>query len=422
MDCPRERFYHGSMAATTKDISQEARRQAELLCQGTVEVISKNELVKKLEMSLESGIPLRVKLGMDPSAPDLHLGHAVVLRKLRQFQDLGHQAILIVGDFTGAIGDPTGRNKTRPPLTAEEISTNAKTYSSQAGRVLDLDKVQIKKNSEWCRPLSFEDVIRMAGKITVARILERDDFQKRYQSGNPIGLHELFYPLIQAYDSVVLKADVELCGTDQKFNCLMGRAMQEADGQKPEVIMMTALLEGTDGKKKMSKSLGNSINFVDLPSDMFGKLMSLPDELLSQYMSLAAAWEESKVNQSLENIKKGDLHPMALKQDMASSVVELYWGSEKAQSARDEFGKVFSRKEDPEEMEDVVVEDPKITIVKLLVLSKLASSNSEARRMVKAGSVHLDGQKLRDPLEMLAIKGGEVLRAGRRKFVRIKVS
>src|ERR1700679_3875307 len=308
-------------------------QQLELILQGTSEIISKHELIEKLKDSYKEGRPLKIKLGMDPSSPDIHLGHTVVLRKLRQFQDLGHKVQFLIGDFTAMIGDPTGKSATRKSLTREEVEANAKTYMEQVFKVLDNDpqKVEIRYNSEWCRPMAFEDVIRLASQYTVARILERDDFTNRIKEQKPISLHELLYPLIQGYDSVVLQSDVEMCGTDQKFNCLVGRSLQEESGQKPEAILAMPILEGLDGVKKMSKSLGNYIGVTDVPNEMFAKLMSVSDDLMWKYYELLSdlpkdVWQDRKTK-----VAQGSYHPKQAKQELAKEITQRFYGEIKAQ-------------------------------------------------------------------------------------------
>lgn len=360
----------------------------EELLRGTAEVISRAELLDKLKESHEEGKPLKVKWGADPSAPDIHLGHTVVLRKLRQFQDLGHKVQFLIGDFTAMIGDPTGKSATRKPLTREEVEVNAKTYLDQVFKVLDKDpaKIEVRYNSEWCRPMGFEDVIRLASKYTVARILERDDFTNRMKEQRPISLHELLYPLIQGYDSVVLQSDVEMCGTDQKFNCLVGRALQEENGQKPEVIVSMPILEGLDGVKKMSKSLGNYVGVTDPPNEMFAKLMSVSDDLMWKYYELlsdlaAEAWKDRQVK-----VGKGDYHPKQAKQELAKEITHRFYGEAKAKEAWDYF--------DNRHYMDKSIDYPQVTIepgsykaADFLVKVGIAKTKSDAKRLIQQGSV-----------------------------------
>jgi tyrosyl-tRNA synthetase len=389
--------------------------QIELLKKNVVDLISEEDLRKKLEEAEKEKRPLRVKLGADPSAPDLHLGHLVVLRKLRQFQDLGHKIIFIIGDFTGRIGDPTGRNKTRPPLTEEEVRENARTYQEQVFKVLDPSLVEIRFNSEWNAPLTSRDVIeKLASRYTVAKLLERDDFNMRYKNGIPIYVHELLYPLFQAYDSVAIQADVELGGTDQVFNLLVGRDMQESYGQEPQVVMTMPLLVGLDGEKKMSKSLGNYVAFNDNPRDMFGKLMSIPDNLMPTYYKLLTDYSEKQIDEILSG------HPRDAKLKLAWTITSFFYGEEEATNQQEEFVRVFSRRELPEyidayEIETLYNEGVK-TITDLLVHIGAASSRSEAKRLVNGGGVELNGVKIEDPLTPLTLTPGSVLRVGKRKF------
>ena len=323
----------------------------DLIKRGVVEIIPEEELVKKIENSIKTGKPLRVKLGCDPTRPDLHLGHSVVLRKLRHFQELGHIAILIIGDFTAMIGDPSGQNKTRPQLSFEETRVNGQTYFEQAKKILLPERVEIRYNSEWLGKMTFEDVIRLASKYTVARMLERDDFTKRYKSGEPISIHELLYPLAQAMDSVAIEADVELGGTDQKFNLLVGRDIQREFGQEPQVIITTPLLVGTDGVEKMSKSLGNYIALNDPPFEMYGKTMSIPDELIYDYFLLTTDLSPAEIEQIKKQLQDPNVNPRDLKRKLAWELVRMYHGVEAANKAQDEFDKIFVKKEIPDEIE-----------------------------------------------------------------------
>src|SRR5574337_1192728 len=334
------------------DVKAQAYEQLCALRRGVVEIVSEEELLGKLERSLRTGVPLRVKLGADPSAPDLHLGHTVVLRKLRQFQDLGHQVIFLIGDFTGMIGDPTGRSETRKPLTAEEVQANAETYKRQIFRILDEGRTEIRFNSEWLSRMNFADVIRLTAQYTVARLLERDDFETRYREGRPIGVHEFLYPLAQGYDSVVLKADVELGGTDQKFNLLVGRELQRAYGLEPQVALITPLLEGTDGVQKMSKSLGNYIGIDEPAREVYGKAMSIPDGLIVKYAELVAGIPPEAVEAMEEGLRLGTLHPRTAKAELAGKLVALYRGERAAEEAAVEFDRIFREKKLP----DVILE------------------------------------------------------------------
>lgn len=388
---------------------------------GTEEIIPKEELIAKLKKSEETGKPLRIKLGCDPSRPDLHIGHAVVLRKLRDFQDLGHEAILVVGDFTAMIGDPSGKSKTRPQLTAEETKRNGETYFEQARKILDPEKTRIVYNSEWLGAMKFADVIKLASKFTVARMLERDDFEKRYQAGDSIGVHEFLYPLAQAMDSVALEADIELGGTDQKFNLLVGRHIQRYYDQEPQVIITMPILEGTDGVEKMSKSLGNHVALADSPNEMFGKLMSIPDELILKYFQLAVFADKSKLADIKEKLASQSVNPMVLKKEMARKVIEFYHSEEEAIKAQEEFERVFSKGDIPADLPIYTPEQNRMWIVKFVADSGLVKSNGEARRMIKQGAVSIDGEKITlTDLEVIP-KDGMILKIGKRRFCKVKL-
>jgi tyrosyl-tRNA synthetase len=380
---------------------------------GTVDIIPLEELKRKLA----TGRPLRIKLGLDPSAPDLHLGHTVVLNKLRQFQELGHIIIFLIGDFTGMIGDPTGRSETRKPLTPEQIKTNADTYTEQAFKILDPQRTEIRFNSEWMRIMSSSDMIRLCSQYTVARLLERDDFAKRFRENTPIHVHELLYPLVQGYDSVALRADVELGGTDQRFNLLVGRELQRAHGQEPQVIVTTPLLEGTDGVQKMSKSLGNYIGITEPPIEIYGKIMSISDPLMVKYYELLSAMDSARV----EAIKRGDVHPMEAKQQLAAELVTRFHGSTAAQLAAADFAQRFQRRELPSEIETFswTGKEAAVWICHLLREAGLAKSTSEARRLILQGGVRLDGEKLEDSDLQVLTQGEKVIQVGRRRVMRV---
>jgi len=396
--------------------------QMDIYRRGAVDIIPEEELEKKIEHSRKTKTPLKVKLGLDPSRPDIHLGHTVVLRKLRQFQDCGHLAILVVGDFTATIGDPSGKNKTRPPMTLEETRVNGQTYFDQASIILDKEKTKIVYNSEWLEKLSFRDVIEMASHYTVARMLERDDFEKRYKSGEPISVHEFLYPLAQAMDSVQLRADIELGGTDQTFNLLVGRALQEAYGQEPQVILTNPLLEGTDGVEKMSKSLDNYIALEDAPNDIFGKTMSITDELIYKYFELLTDVSADRLAKIKEQLDSGKVNPMHLKRELGKELVGLYYNEESAKGAEEHFDLVHKSKEIPDDIPEFTPEtdNGEAWIVDLLTGSELASSNSEARRLIKQGGVKIDGEKVSDFNLNISVDKEFVLQVGKRKFVRIK--
>src|SRR5574337_1268739 len=380
------------------DVKAQALDQLRILRRGAAEIISEEELLSKIEGSLRTGVPLRIKLGADPSAPDLHLGHTVVLRKLRQFQDLGHQVIFLIGDFTGMIGDPTGRSETRKPLSVEEVQANAETYKRQIFRILDQSRTEICFNSEWLSRMDFANVIRLAAQYTVARLLERDDFQKRYREGRPIGVHEFFYPLAQGYDSVVLRADVELGGTDQKFNLLVGRELQRAYGQEPQVALITPLLEGTDGVKKMSKSLGNYIGIDEPAREVYGKAMSIPDEFIVKYAELVAGMSPEAVEAMEEGLQHGTLHPRTAKAELAKRLVALYRGEQAAEEAANEFDRIFRDKRLPDEIGSFIVEGERVAIDVVLLIRESggAKSLSEARRLIGRGGISLNGEVVRD--------------------------
>ncbi len=391
--------------------------QLAVLTSGSVELISREELLRKLE----SGRPLRVKLGMDPTAPDLHLGHTVVLHKLLQFQELGHEVIFLIGDFTGMIGDPSGRSETRKPLTAEEVARNAETYKSQIFKILDSAKTRIVFNSEWLGTMSGEKLIDLASKYTVARMLERDDFEKRYRGGIPISIHEFLYPLIQGYDSVELEADVELGGTDQKFNLLVGRDLQRNFDQEPQVIMTLPILEGVDGVQKMSKSLGNSVDLEDAPKEMFGKVMSIPDSLLLRYYELITPLPSVEVDGIRQKLQDGSLHPRDAKANLGKLLVTLYHSSAEAEAAAKEFDRVFRDRQDPEEIETAEIPCARgiiFPLVEVLTATGLASSKSEARRLIQQGAVEVDGRRVTEVDDGLAT--GRVnpyrVRVGKRRF------
>ncbi len=412
------------------DLKARADAQIRVLKEGVAEIVSEDELLGKLERSLRTGVPLRVKLGADPSAPDLHLGHTVVLRKLRQFQDLGHQVIFLIGDFTGMIGDPTGRSEARKPLSAAEIQANAETYKKQIFKLLDEGRTEIRFNSEWLGRMSFADVIHLTAQYTVARILERDDFQKRYKEGRPIGIHEFLYPLVQGYDSVVLRADVELGGTDQKFNLLVGRELQRAVGQEPQVAVITPLLEGTDGLQKMSKSLGNYIGIDEPAREIYGKTMSIPDSLIVPYASLAAGIAREAVEAIRRGLGDGSLHPRVAKAEVAKRLVALYHGEQAAQEAALEFDRIFREKGLPDDIP--VFEVPQghidqkegtgntVPIAWLVAASGGTTSISGAKRLIRQGGVSLDGEAVRDEYLQVPMDQEHLLRVGKRFFRRIK--
>ncbi len=395
--------------------------QFEFLKRGTVEIIPEEELKKKLEKSTREGKPLRVKLGIDPTAPDIHLGFAVVLRKMRQFQDLGHEVILIVGDFTASIGDPSGKSETRPMLSPEQIRANAEAFTEQFWDILDRSKTQLTFNGDWLGKMTFSDVVRETSRVTVARILERDDFQKRLAEERPVGLHELMYPIAQALDSVEIRADVELGGTDQKFNIMMGRTLQEAHGQEAQVGLFTPILVGLDGVQKMSKSLGNYIGIREPAKDMFGKAMSIPDEAMPMYFELVTDMPMDEVAKIKADLASGAMHPMDAKKRLACEITKIYRGAEAAEYERAEFERVFSNRELPADMPEFEInrsdlKDGKIWLPKLLVAAGAAGGTGEARRLIQQGGVTIDGEKIADPGAEIEPKDGQVVRAGKLKY------
>ena len=394
-------------------------KQWELISRGAEEIIPEKELKQKLEQSINKDTPLIVKLGCDPSRPDLHLGHGVVLRKLRHFQDLGHQAILVIGDFTAMIGDPSQRNKTRPQLTLEETKANAESYIEQAGQVLNIDSLKIVYNSTWLDAMRFSDVIRLSSHYTVARMLERDDFTKRYKAEIPISIHEFMYPLAQAMDSVELKADVELGGTDQKFNLLVGRDLQREYKQDPQVIITLPLLEGTDGIEKMSKSYGNDIGLTDTPEDMYGKSMSISDEMIEKYFILAADANTKTVSKVKKQLSDSSQNPRDIKRELARAIVQLYHGQNAAKEAEQYFDRVIVNKDAPDEMDQVELSID-TQLIEVVTNEGLTSSKGEARRLIKQGAIRVDNEKINDESHIL-LKGKEVIiKVGKRRFIQIK--
>jgi tyrosyl-tRNA synthetase len=397
--------------------------QIEFLRKGAVDIIRVEELEKKLERSRSTGKPLTIKVGFDPSAPDLHLGHTVVLRKMKHFQDLGHRVVFVIGDFTGMIGDPTGQSKTRPALTRDQVKANAATYKKQVFKILHPKKTVVAFNSTWLAKLGAAGFISLAGKYTVARLLERDDFMKRYKAGQPIGLHEFMYPLAQGYDSVALEADVEMGGTDQTFNLLVGRDLMREYGLEPQVVLTLPLLEGTDGVEKMSKSLGNAIGIAESPREIFGKTMSLSDELMWRYYTLCTDLSLRDIEVLKGSVASGATHPKQAKGDLARRIVADFHGEEAATEAAAEFERIFARKESPDEIREFrmpAAAEP-LWIPKLLVSAGLAKSNGEARRLIEQGGVSLDGERLSDPAATIAAHpaASHLFKVGKRHFVRV---
>ncbi len=393
--------------------------QLKVIKRGTTEIIGEEELLEKLKKKEV----LHVKAGFDPTAPDLHLGHTVLLWKLRDFQELGHKVYFLIGDFTAMIGDPTGKSETRPPLTREEVLKNAETYAQQVFKILDPEKTVVVFNSEWLGEMSAADLIKLASKYTVARMLERDDFAKRFKEQRPIHVHEFLYPLLQGYDSVVLKADVELGGTDQKFNLLIGRHLQREYGQEEQVCIMMPILEGLDGVQKMSKSLGNYIGILEPPEEQFGKVMRISDELMWRYYRLVTRIPEKEIEEMEKAVKEGKLHPMEAKKKLAETIVKTFHGEEAAKKAREHFERVFSKRELPEEIPEpeVTVPENPVWLPRLLKEAGLVNSTSEGRRQIKGGGVRINGEKVLDENTKIDVLSGEViLQVGKRRFARIK--
>jgi len=411
----------------TPEQTQEVERQLSILRRGTVEIIPEEELRKKLERFIVTGKPLKIKLGLDPSAPDIHVGHTVVLQKMRQFQELGHHIQLLIGDFTGRIGDPTGKSETRKQLNEEQIQINAKSYVEQFGKVLDTEKVEVVFNSTWLAPMTFADVVQLAAKTTVARMMERDDFAKRFKNEQPISVHEFFYPLMQGYDSVALECDVELGGTDQKFNLLMGRQLQKEYGQEQQVVMMMPLLEGLDGVQKMSKSLGNYIGVNEPPNEIYGKSMSIPDELMMRYYELATDLSPEELEELRKGLTDGTVHPRDAKMKLAKTFVRMFHGEAEAEEAENYFKTVFQQRALPTELPEVTLdkaayENGEANIVNLIFDLKLADSKGDARRSVQQGAVKVNEEKIADINANIALADDMVVQVGKRKFAKIKLS
>jgi len=404
-----------------------AEEQFEYIKKGCVEIIQEGELKAKLKRSLEEKKALKVKLGFDPTAPDIHLGHTVVIRKMKHFQDLGHDVIFLIGDFTGLIGDPSGRSATRPPMTREQIKQNAETYKSQIFKILDPEKTIIDFNSRWLGKLTSFEIIKLASKYTVARILERDDFSNRLKNGIPISVHEILYPIMQAYDSVVLKADVELGGTDQKFNLLVGREIQRGFQQEPQVIITMPLLEGLGGVEKMSKTLNNHVGITEPPGEIYGKIMSISDPLMFRYYELLTDESLMQIEKWKREVKENKIHPKDLKSQLGQTIVSDFWGEEDAKKAAQEFERIFKHKEIPEEIEAIEIKSGKakriedISLIELLVDRSIFSSRGEAKRMIRQGGVYLDGQRIEDiSIKIdLAQKSEFILKIGKRKFYKL---
>jgi len=395
--------------------------QLALLERGTVDVISKDELAEKLKRAKKTGRPLKIKAGFDPTAPDLHLGHTVLIQKLKHFQDMGHDVKFLIGDFTGMIGDPTGKSETRKPLTVEDVKRNAETYKEQIFKILDPSRTEVVFNSTWLEKLTSYDFIRLASQLTVARMLEREDFKQRFENERPISIHEFLYPLVQGYDSVALEADVELGGTDQLFNLLMGRTLQKVWGQEPQVVMTMPLLEGLDGVNKMSKSLGNYIGITESAENIYGKTLSISDELMFRYYDLLSDLTSDEIAELKAGMEKGKLHPKTVKQRLARELTARFYGEEDAARAEENFEKVFAKHQLPDEIEEVVLQsnDGAIWLPKLLTEAGLVKGTGEGRRMIQQGGVSLDGEKVSDVEHQVPTSGEVLLKVGKRRFCRV---
>jgi len=402
----------------TPEITADIQHALNLIKLNTVDIISEEDIIQKLINSKKTGKPLRIKLGADPSAPDLHLGHTIALRKLRQFQDLGHHVVFIIGDYTAMIGDPSGRSQTRKPLTREQVLVNAETYKKQVFQILDPTKTEVRFNGEWLSKLTFEDTLKLASKYTVARMLERDDFMKRYKNGIPISVHEFLYPLMQGYDSVAIQADIEIGGTDQTFNLLVGRDLQREYGQEPQTVLTLPLLEGTDGVQKMSKSLGNYIGISEAPKEMFGKVMSISDTLMLKYYELLSVVTTEELAQIKEGINSGSLHPREAKARLGRLIVSQYHGNAAGEEAEAEFNRQFRDKKIPDDIPQVTLkcDTPSQGILKVMSGAGIVKSNSEARRMIQQNAVEVDGQKVADDHMEMSTGKEYLFHVGRRYF------
>jgi tyrosyl-tRNA synthetase len=402
-------------------MTEKIAEQIKLLKRGTIEILNEDELAEKLTEAAKTGRQLRIKLGLDPTSADIHLGHTVVLRKMRQFQDLGHKAVLIIGDYTARIGDPSGQDKTRPMLNQDQIEENAKTYLEQAGKILDTseDKLEVRYNSEWLSDLRLADIIKLTSSMTVARMLERDTFELRHKKAEPIGIHEFLYPLMQGYDSVIVQSDVELGGTDQTFNNLVGRDLQRLNGQKPQIVITTPILIGLDGKEKMSKSLGNYIGVTDQPNDMFGKVMSISDEMMENYFTLLTDLPAEKI---AELVNPDKTHPKQAKVLLGKTIVSQFYNDATAQLAAEQFDKIFAQGQLPDDIPEIKIAAKPIIASKLLVHCKLISSGSESKRMINQAGVSVNGSKISDPNAKITPTEGMVIQVGKRKFAKLTIT
>lgn len=393
--------------------------QMDVIRRGIVDLLPEKELEEKIVKSIKENKPLTVKLGADPSRPDLHIGHGVVLHKMRQFQDLGHSAILIIGGFTAMIGDPTGKSKTRPALTIEETESNGKSYLEQASILLRTDRLEVKNNADWLSGMTFMDVIKLASNYTVAQLIERDDFSKRFKNGTPISIHEFLYPLAQAYDSFAVKSDIELGGTDQKFNLLVGREIQKAYGMEPQCILTMPILEGTDGVEKMSKSLNNYVAFTDTPREMFGKVMSIPDTLITRYYQYGAFAELSEVKAMETGLAEGSYHPRNAKVKTAMDIVTIYHSKEAGQAAFEEFERMFVKKDIPDEVDTFVLPEKEMNIVDAVATAGMVASKKEAKKMIEQGGIYIDNERVTDMYKKEDFSNQRLLKVGKRKFMYI---
>lgn len=393
--------------------------QMDVIKRGTVEVLPEEELLKKIEKSIKKEKALVIKQGFDPTAPDIHLGHTVGIRKLKHFQDLGHQVVVIIGDYTAMVGDPSDKNSTRPRLSHKQVMEHAQTYQDQFFKILDKSKTQVRFNGEWFKEMSFENVMNLAGKFTVARMLERDDFAKRYSGQLPISIHEFFYPLMQGYDSVVIEADVELGATEQKFNLVIGRNIQKEYDQEPQIILTLPVLEGLDGKQRMSKSLGNYIGIDETAQEIYGKTMSIPDEIIYRYFELITDVDAAELSKIKDQLAGGNVNPRDIKKYLGRTLVRMYHGQDKVDEAEKAFENLFVKKDVPDEMPEMKIAESPIRIIDLMVQTHTAESKGAARRLIQGGAVSVDGEKISDPFSEISISGENVLKVGKRKFVKL---
>jgi tyrosyl-tRNA synthetase len=395
------------------------KEQLEVIKRGTVDLLPLDELTRKLEKSYKTGKPLRIKQGFDPTAPDIHLGHTVGIRKLKQFQDLGHQVVVIIGDYTGMVGDPSEKNSTRPRLTHEDVMENAKTYETQFFKILDRDKTEVRYNGDWFSRMSFAEIMNLASSFTVARMLERDDFANRYEDQQPISIHEFFYPLMQGYDSVMIQADVEIGATEQKFNLVIGRQIQKEYGQEPQIVLTLPVLEGIDGTQRMSKSLGNYIGIDEKPEEMFGKTMSIPDKLIYSYFELISDVSLDELKYIRSQLEDKNINPMTVKRNLARKIVQMYHNEKAAGTAEKHFDLVHKQKEIPDDIPVFKLGKEKKRLIDIMVEGKLVSSTGEARRLIRQGGVKLDSETITDELIDVEVESEKILKVGKRKFLKL---